>query len=249
MAQVKTRALVIREQPFQEQDKILTLFTEKEGKQKAIAKGVRRSKSQLVAATQLFSFSEFVYYPGKNFAAINQATLVEAFYPLRQDLLKMSLASYILELLDAFYDFYQGNPAVLKVANHILYYLSQGQAVSDTALVAAFQLKIAEAQGIRPILSACAHCKKTEELIYFSIDGGGAICRDCSGDEGYTYRLLSEQLSVMETLLIKPIKVIRDMDLPDETIRRIMDIMDHYISFNLDKKLSAYQFYKDVVGN
>ncbi len=61
MALVKTKALVIREQPFSEQDKIITLFTQAEGKQKAIAKGVRRSKSTLVAATQLFAFSEFVY--------------------------------------------------------------------------------------------------------------------------------------------------------------------------------------------
>ena len=249
MALVKTRALVIREQPFQEQDKILTLFTEKEGKQKAIAKGVRRSKSSMVAATQLFSLSEFVYYPGKNFASINQANLVEAFYPLRQDLIKMSLASYILELLDAFYDFYQGNPSVLKVANHTLYYISEGKAKHDEALIAAFQLKVAEAQGIRPNLLFCNYCKKKDDLAYFSIDAGGVICRNCSSEQGYTYRLLPEQLEVMKTLLVKPIKMLKDMDFEDDMIRRIMDVMDHYISYNLDKRLTAYRFYKEIKGS
>ena len=51
MALVKTKGIVIREQPFQEQDKIITLFTEEEGKIKAIAKGVRRNRSPLVAAS------------------------------------------------------------------------------------------------------------------------------------------------------------------------------------------------------
>ena len=81
MALVKTKGIVIREQPFQEKDKILTLFTEEEGKVKAIAKGVRRNRSPLVAATQLFAYSEFVYYPGKNFANINQASRSTALFP------------------------------------------------------------------------------------------------------------------------------------------------------------------------
>lgn len=131
MALVKTKGIVIREQPFQEQDKILTLFTEEEGKVKAIAKGVRRNRSPLVAATQLFAYSEFVYYPGKNFANINQASLIQSFYPLRNDLIKMSLASYVLELLDAFYDYYQGNKAVLRLVNFILFYISEDKSQSN----------------------------------------------------------------------------------------------------------------------
>lgn len=114
MALVKTKGLIIREQPFQDQDKLLTIFTEKEGKQRAIAKGVRRRKSALVAATQLFAFSEFVYYPGKNFASINEANLIESFYPLRQDVGKMTLSSYLLELLDAFLTCIKGIRLFLK---------------------------------------------------------------------------------------------------------------------------------------
>ncbi len=248
MALVKTKALVIREQPFSEQDKIITLFTQAEGKQKAIAKGVRRSKSTLVAATQLFAFSEFVYFPGKSFAAINQATLIEPFYALRQDMVKMTLASYILELMDVFFDFYQGNADLLRVANHILFYLSKNTAKSDVALVAAFQLKIAEVQGICPVLERCTRCGGTQELVYFNVEGGGALCRECSDDRGYTYRLVPGQLQVMQGLLKKPIKTIKETDYQDEMILRILDVMDHYIGSLLDKRLKAYRFYKELKG-
>ena len=247
MAFVKTKALVIRERPFQEQDKILTLFTEHEGKIQAIAKGVRRNKSPLVAATQLFSYSEFVYYPGKNFANINQAALIEAFYPLRQDLFKMSLASYILELVDSFYDFYQGNKAVLKLVNYILFYISEKKSLSDEALVAALQLKLTEVNGICPILTACSVCEKKQALNYFSIENHGVLCENCRGQEGYTYRINETIRQMMTTLLVTPIRDIRFMTFDPQAVRRIMDIMDHYIGEHLGKALKTYDFYKQLM--
>lgn len=246
MALVKTKALVIRERPFQEQDKIITLFTEQEGKIQAIAKGVRRNKSALVAATQLFAYSEFVYYPGKNFANINQASLIEAFYPLRQDLIKMSLASYILELLDAFYDYYQGNKAVLKLVNYILFYISEKKSLSDEALAAALQLKLTEVNGIRPNLKACGVCGSQDQLNYFSIENHGVLCENCRGQEGYTYRVSAEVRSAMVYLMVTPIRDIRFRDFDPQVIRKIMDIMDHYIGDHLGKTLKTYDFYRQL---
>ncbi|MDO4289093.1 MAG: DNA repair protein RecO [Eubacterium sp.] len=246
MALVKTRALVIRERPFQEQDKIITLFTEQEGKVQAIAKGVRRNKSALVAATQLFSYSEFVYYPGKNFANINQASLIEAFYPLRQDLMKMSLASYILELLDVFYDYYQGNKAVLKLVNYILYYISEKKSLSDEALAAALQLKLTEVNGIRPLLGACSACGAKQQLNYFSIENHGVLCENCRGQEGYTYRINDVVREAMVELMVTPIREIRFKDYDPQVTRKIMDIMDHYIGEHLGKSLKTYDFYKQL---
>lgn len=247
MAQVVTKGLVIREQPYQESDKIITIFTEQEGKQKAIARGARRSKNSLAAATQLFAYSEFVYYPGKNFASISSASLIESFYPLRQDMKKMALGSYVLELLNSLFDFYQGNPSLMKVANHLLYYLSEGMALDDRTLIAGFQLKAARIQGIKPLLNQCAYCRGEEDLQYFNIECGGAVCRNCSNEKGYTYKLLPDQLETMLFLMRTPLKQLRCKTYDELLITRILDIMDHYIGFNLDKKLSAYLFYKSIV--
>ncbi|MEF9919347.1 MAG: DNA repair protein RecO [Eubacterium sp.] len=246
MALVKTKGLVIRERPFQEQDKIITLFTENEGKIKAIAKGVRRNRSPLVAATQHFAYSEFVYYPGKNFANINQADLIESFYPLRNNLVKLSLASYVLELIDAFYDDYQGNKAVLKLIIHILYYISEGKSKSNDALVVALQLKLSEVYGICPILTRCVICGKTEELTHFSIENNGALCKHCSQVEGYTYRVNNELIKQMIYLLVTPVKNIKDQPFDEVIITRIMDIMDHYITYHLERNLKTYDFYKEI---
>ena len=125
MALVKTKGLVIREKPYQEQSKMLTIFTEKEGKIQAIAHNAKGVRSQLAESTQLFAYSRFNYYKGKNFANINNADSVHSFYKLRDDLKKMTLGSYILELVDLLYEWYQGDAQTLRLIIHALYYLDK----------------------------------------------------------------------------------------------------------------------------
>lgn len=96
MGLIETNGIIIKEMPYRDQDKILTVFTEKEGKVQCIARGVRRPKSPLLASTQVFAYSELVYYPGKTFGNIQQAHLIESFYALRNDLNKMALGSICL---------------------------------------------------------------------------------------------------------------------------------------------------------
>jgi len=243
MALVKTKGLIIREQPFQDQDKLLTIFTEKEGKQRAIAKGVRRRKSALVAATQLFAFSEFVYYPGKNFASINEANLIESFYPLRQDVGKMTLSSYLLELLDAFFDLYQGNPSFLKMTTHCLYYISEKKATCDEALVAAFQLKLLEVQGIGPVLDRCVRCGKTTDLTAFSVEESGFLCGDCARGG----RLPESLRETMITLLNWPVKKTCYGSWDRKEILEIMGLLNRYIVSHLNRRLKSYDFFVNLI--
>lgn len=246
MALVKTKGIVLRERAYQEQDKLLTIFTENQGKVRAIAKGVRRSKSAMVAATQLFAYSEFVYYPGKNFANINTADLVESYYPLQNNLIRMSLASYILELIDAFYDFYQGNRAVFKLVTYILYYMAYNKSKNDEALAASLALKLCEVGGIMPILSTCARCEKNDVPQWFSIENNGVLCHNCGDVGGYTYRIDGAIRDTMLFLTQSPIKIIRETEFDAEQISRILKIMNHYIEYVLSSKLGTYAFYESI---
>ncbi|MBU0502515.1 MAG: recombination protein O N-terminal domain-containing protein, partial [Candidatus Margulisbacteria bacterium] len=54
MATYKTCAISIKTAPFAEADKLVTLFTERYGKVKAIAKGARRIPSRLGGRVETF---------------------------------------------------------------------------------------------------------------------------------------------------------------------------------------------------
>ncbi|OXS25396.1 MAG: DNA repair protein RecO [Acetobacterium sp. MES1] len=249
MALIKTKGLVIREQPYKEQDKILTIFTEDEGKIQCIARGVRRQKSGHLASTQIFAYSEFVYYPGKNFGIINQSNLIEAFYPLRNDLTKMALASYLLDLMYNAYEFYQKSPEILKLLLHVLYYISGGKARNDLVLVGAFQMKLVSYLGYRPVLERCMVCQHDQDLTHFSIEQNGLVCRDCREQSpGYLYKLNPAMLELLRDFLKQPIKQLKDREIDPAEALKLSDLLDHYISCCIGKSSKAYAFYKTMLN-
>lgn len=249
MALIKTKGLVIKEQPYKEQDKILTIFTEDEGKIQCMARGVRRQKSGLLASTQIFAYSEFVYYPGKNFGIINQSNLIEAFYPLRNDLTKMALASYLLDLIYNGFEFFQKSPEILKLLLHVLFYMSGGKAKNDLVLVGAFQMKLVSYLGYRPGLERCMVCQNDQEISLFSIENNGIICSGCRPlTEGYLYKLNPDMLELLRDFLRQPIKQLKDREVNPAEAIKINDLLDHYIGYCLGKSSKAYAFYKTMLN-
>ncbi|MBC3889817.1 DNA repair protein RecO [Acetobacterium paludosum] len=249
MALIKTKGLVIKEQAYKEQDKILTIFTENEGKIQCMARGVRRQKSGLLASTQIFAYGEFVYYPGKNFGIINQASLIEAFYPLRNDLTKMALAAYLLDLINNAFDFYQKSPEILKLLLHVLFYLSGGKAKNDLVLVGAFQLKLVSVLGYRPGITQCMICESDQKPAVFSIEGYGILCKNCKHQAtGYSYKLSPGMLELLRDFLRKPIKELKEQDASTEDATKVNDLLDHYIGYCVGKSSKAYTFYKSLLN-
>lgn len=249
MALIKTKGLVLKEHPYREHDKILTIFTEDDGKIQCIARGVRRQKGGFIASTQIFAYSELIYYPGKNFGNINQSHLIEAFYPLRNDLGKMTLASYLLDLMMNAFDFYQKSPEILKLLLHVLFYISNKKARHDCILVAAFQMKLIAYLGYRPGLERCMVDQSEKYLNFFSIENNGVICQTCKAEvQGYIYRLSPGMLALLHDFLRRPIKELIAVEANEEDIGKLNDLLDHYISHCVGKSSKAYTFYKNLLN-
>jgi DNA repair protein RecO (recombination protein O) len=246
MALIKTKGLVIKEKVYREQDKILTVFTAGEGKIQCIAKGARRKSNSLLASTQVFAYSEFVYYPGANLASLNQAHLIEAFYPLRTNVRKMALCSYLLDLINDGFDLNQSNLGMLKLLLHVLYYISKNTAKSDEALAGAFQLKLICVLGYRPILNSCSNCKTNTELRYFCIENHGLLCNRCRQTNGYKYQVTEKTILILQEFLNLPMKEIKNRAYPQEEVLKIIEILNHYIGYSIGKTSKAYSFYKEL---
>lgn len=62
---INTLGIVLTRTNFQEADRIITLLTPDHGKVRAIAKGVRRTRSKLAGGIELFSVSEISFMQGR----------------------------------------------------------------------------------------------------------------------------------------------------------------------------------------
>ena len=75
----KVKGIVIKEIQYKDNDKIITLLTDEFGKISCLAKGAKKNNSPLLAACQLFVYSEFVLYKGTSFYHINSAETIDFF--------------------------------------------------------------------------------------------------------------------------------------------------------------------------
>jgi len=92
------QAIVLRRTNYGEADKIITSLTSKGDKINIIAKGVRKSKSKLVAGTELFCVSDICYVMGKgSMATLTSARIVSQHTQFLDNLDKVNLAYDIIK--------------------------------------------------------------------------------------------------------------------------------------------------------
>ena len=83
-------------------DKRVVLLTKERGRISAFARGARRPRSPLSAATEPFTFGEFFIYRGRDSYSIEQFEVENYFPELRQNLEHLYLALYFCEVADYF---------------------------------------------------------------------------------------------------------------------------------------------------
>jgi len=83
-------------------DRIITVFTPNYGKLELIAKGVRKTTSRKAGHIELFARTQLLLAHGRTFDLITQAELIDPHLPLREDMLRGSMAHYLCELADQF---------------------------------------------------------------------------------------------------------------------------------------------------
>jgi len=99
---VRVDAVVLRHSDYGEADRMLTLFTRQRGKMRVIAKGARKIASRKAGHIEPFTHVRLQLAKGKEMFLVTQADTVDAYQPLREDLILTGQAAYVLELLDRF---------------------------------------------------------------------------------------------------------------------------------------------------
>jgi DNA repair protein RecO (recombination protein O) len=179
----RDEGVVLRVQKLGEADRIITILTRRHGRVRAVAKGVRRTRSKFGATVEPFSHVDLQLYAGRSLDIVVQAE---------------SLTAYG-EGLARHYGRYTAGTAVLETAERLtaeekepslrLFLLVVGalRALSpkhdperDPSLVLdAFLLRAMSVSGYAPALEDCARCGDPGPHRAFSVPAGGVVCPAC----------------------------------------------------------------------
>lgn len=229
----KTFGIVLSWIKYKESSKIVTLFTEELGRISIMAQGALKPKSQLLAATEVFSKSHFELKKGKNFYYIESAELESSNFTIRQDIDRLAYGFYILELVERSMPGGESSSRVFGMLDKAILEMSK----SDRPILqtVAFELKMISILGYRPQLSSCLACGKAVSQIWdFSISEGGVYCDSCRKGSGI---LIDQTLfEAMGNILLSRFEQLDELNLSNETLKRIHSILYQFIIFNLELK-------------
>ena len=179
MSLYRDRGVVLRTYKLGEADRIVVFLTSGHGKVRAVAKGVRRTKSRLGGRLEPLSHVELLLYEGRELDIVSQAEMIEPWRPLRGNLNRLSQAMAMAEATEQVAQEREPSEPLYRMLVGALRTLS-GR--SGPLVVAAFYWKLLSLDGAGPILSACASCGSgppTMPLVAFDIAEGGTLCRGC----------------------------------------------------------------------
>ena len=175
MALYRDQGVVLRTHKLGEADRIITLFTAQHGKIRAVAKGVRRTRSKFGSRLEPMSWVDGQFYEGRNLDIVTQVETAHRFDHLREDSERLHRAAVMLEAVE----FTTSDGGVDRsIFNLLTGALRELDRTGNHSVLPAFVAKLLMLEGIQPLVDECVVCGVTEELEAINLHQGGVLCRD-----------------------------------------------------------------------
>ena len=242
--QIVDKGLILRETPYKEADVMLSVLTECGGKISVLARGAKRKGSRMSAAVQLLTYSEFTLYESGGRYTLNEAEPIEMFFGLRNDIVKLALASYFAEVLEQAADEETINPELLRLGLNSLYALSNTNIPHDK-LKAVFEIKVADLSGFTPNVFSCMSCGRSDNISLFDIRNGGILCEACN--KGYRRNVDASVIDAIRYILTEDIKRIFNFSINDGSMKLLSAMSDEYLRVHFDRNFKTNAFYKGLI--
>jgi DNA repair protein RecO (recombination protein O) len=176
MSLYREHGIVLRTYKLGEADRIVVFVTRGHGKVRAVAKGVRKTKSRFGSRLEPGSHVALQLYEGRELDIVTQAESVDHFRAIRDDLDRLAGAQVMLEATDQVSQEHEPDARLYQLLLGALRTLAgSGRAL----VVPAFLLKLLAADGVQPLVEVCASCGEDTPLVAFDLGAGGLLCRSC----------------------------------------------------------------------
>ncbi len=262
MTEFKVNGLVIFDREIGENDKLLTVLCEKYGKIFVIAKGVKSIKNRNMCCSHIFSYASLVIRKKGNYYYLVDSDLIENFFSVRNDILKLSLASYFCDVVNHIAQEGVSEDELLRLALNSIYALSTDKYELEHVR-AAFQLRTVAEIGMSPDVYSCSNCGKADGITgHLDLIDGIVVCDECAGKIKYSLeenpfydRGLQKPIALVNPSVIEAVKYITGSDIKKflsftldiDDYNLLFDLSERFLTNQLERGFYSLDFYKSLM--
>ena len=234
----QSRSVILKSRDLRESDQLLTIFTEKEGKITAVARGVKKPRSSLRGCVQPFCHSQLFYNRGRDLELITQGKIIDFFGNSREDITRTLHSMYIMELLDKSLlekvplpHLYNALIAVLGLVNE------QGL---NPILIRYFESRLLVNLGYKPVVSQCVRCGgKAGKDLNFSLAEGGLLCAACLNSGDYGIGLGGESVALIRLLCEGSLPTVLKVKASPVAMQQLESFLERYLEYHLERRFKV----------
>jgi DNA repair protein RecO (recombination protein O) len=242
----EAEAVVLRQYPLAESDRIVVFFSREHGKLRAVAKAARKPRSRLGGILEPLNHVQVQYYlkEGTDLGRIESCDLLHPFLGQMVDLDRLYAFTFFAEIIQEIVQ--DNNP------NHLLFrlFLSCLRAGEETgiseALVRYFEVWTLKLNGWLPHYDPCPLCGKCVKDVgfYVRLEAGRCQCSDCNRGGGIHIRPPAAR-ALREIGALPPLEFVsRSLD---RTVVRDLEKFTHgQFEWQMDRRFKSYPALREM---
>ena len=225
----KASGIVLSAVNYGESDKILNIFTLEQGVVSAKIKGVKKAGAKLRFSAEPFCFAEYVFAEKAGKRTVTGASLIDSFYPLREDLKKLFAAGAVTEFIKKFVREGMAAEELFLISVNALKTLAYGEA-SPAGALAAFLTEGLKYSGYALNTEGCRECgEEPDGRVFFDAENGSFLCEKCASGA------LEINFSTYAAL-----KALKDGVYPEgQRAKNLLKLLDYYMAVKPEENLKA----------
>ncbi len=219
----KVEGVVLNAFDYGETSKILNVLTKEYGIIGIISKGCRSGKSNLCNVSQKLIYGEFqVYYKKNKLSILKEVDLLDSFSNIRKDIVKISYATYLLDLVEQVYKESNEKKIFFEVINALK---KINEDFDPVVISLILELRCLSFLGVTPIINSCALCHSDKGIKTLSVKSGGYVCHQCYDNE----KIYDQKtIKMIRMLYYVDISKISRININQNIKKEIKDFLDYY---------------------
>lgn len=233
----RSRAIILKTIDYRDADKLVTLFSEKHGKIRAVARGVKKPASSLRVCLQPFCHSQLYLSGGKELENVTQGKLIDFFPGIREDIDLTLQVLYLMELLDkSMMDRMPIAPLYTTTLEVLEYLNSNG---FNPLVIRYFEASLLKFLGYQPMLDGCVVCGKSDsKLMAFNLMQGGVMCPACSQERISDFDFNGESLAILRLINASGVQTMHRIKASDGALKNLELFLERYLEYHLERRFN-----------